>query len=170
MRLSAAVTLYLALSVTAGWAQTEKRQDDPRAISKSPGLKPSSSKLVPQIESPSPRQYTFGSWEFWTNALIPAGGSLNFDSQIDYSSSDTVRVTLRSDNDALSGLLVAAYWAVPQLPFFNSAEVVTGDKFYFTNVGGATFNTYGSQFRLRITNTGSTPVNLSQVLLFTRVI
>ena len=170
MRLSAALTLCLALSVTAGRAQTEKRQDDPRAISKAPGLKPSSSKLAPQIGSPSPQQYTYSGWEFWTNVLIPAGGSLNLDSQIDFSSSDSVRVTVRSEGDPLSGLVLSAYWAVPQLPSFNSAEVATGDKFYYTNVGGATFNTYGSQFRLRITNTGNTPVNLSQVLLFTRLI
>jgi hypothetical protein len=170
MRLSAALALSVALLATAVRAQTEKRPDDSAATSKAPGLKPSSSNAKPRVASPSPQQDTYSGWEFWTNVIIPPGGSLNFDSQMDFSSSDTVRVTLRSENDSLALVVASAYWSVPQLPSFNSAETVTGDTFYYSNVGGATFNCYGSQFRLHITNNGSAPVTLSQVLMFTRLI
>lgn len=170
MRLTAALALSVALLATAVRAQTEKRADDSAATTKTPGLKPSSAKATPRLVSPSPQQDTYSSWEFWTNVIIPPGGSVNFDSQMDYSSSDTVRVTFRSENDSLTFMVASAYWSVPQLPLFNSAETVTGDTFYYSNVGGASFQCYGNQFRLRITNNGSAPVTLSQVLMFTRLI
>jgi hypothetical protein len=62
-----------------------------------------------------------------------------------------------------------AYWTVPQALYWNVADVVRGGTFAYTNVGGAVFNTYGSQLRLRLTNTGNATMYLSQVVIFTRV-
>jgi len=64
-------------------------------------------------------------------------------------------VSIRSYNPDLRDIVMDAYWAVPQAEFYNVAEVVSGDTFPYRNVDGATFTTYGNQFRLRVTNTGT---------------
>jgi hypothetical protein len=46
---------------------------------------------------------------------------------------------------------------------------VRGESLAYTNVGGAIFKTYGNQFRLRLTNTGSSTMYLTQVVVFMRV-
>jgi hypothetical protein len=64
---------------------------------------------------------------------------------------------------------MSAYWGVPQLPLYAAADVIGGTSFPYSNAGGATFNTYGSQFRLQVTNNGANPITLTQVLIFSRV-
>ena len=64
---------------------------------------------------------------------------------------------------------MSAYWGVPQLPLYAVADVIGGTSFPYSNLGGATFNTYGSQFRLQVTNNGANPITLTQVLVFARV-
>lgn len=163
-RFSIAIALCIVMLVPAGWAQTAKAADNSQAAAKPEGLKPAPSKVGPRLSS-SP-QISSSSWEYWTNVSIPAGGAVNLDSQLDFSTADTVRVTIRSANGDLSGLTCAAYWTVPQLQDYNAADVVTGDSFYFANVGGVTFVTYGNQFRLRLVNNGTTTINLTNVLLY----
>jgi hypothetical protein len=156
----------------AGWSQSSKPADDADAAkmdlakgtaSPKPDRRPS--RAGPRTLSSS---YASSLWEYWVNLTIPAGSSLDLDSDLDFSYSDNVRVTIRSsDSGDLSDVVLDAYWTVPQAPFFNLADVVKGDTFYYRNVGGATFNTYGSRFRLRIINNGATAVTLRQVLMFT---
>ncbi len=110
--------------------------------------------------------YSSALWEYWVNLMIPAGSSLDLDADLDFSYSENVRVTVRSDGGSLADVALAAYWTMPQAPFFSVADVVRGDTFYYRNVGGATFNTYGSWFRLRIINNGASAVTLRQVLMF----
>jgi hypothetical protein len=58
---------------------------------------------------------------------------------------------------------------VPQLSLYAVADVIGGTSFPHSNLGGATFNTYGSRFRLQVTNNGANPITLTQVLVFARV-
>jgi hypothetical protein len=64
---------------------------------------------------------------------------------------------------------MSAYLAVPQLSLYGAADVIAGTSFPYSNAGGATFNTYGSQFRLPVSNNGANPITLTRVLVFSRV-
>jgi hypothetical protein len=117
-----------------------------------------------------PRSYgSYGDWAVWRDITITPGQSVHLDSDMDFSASDTARVSIRSHYSDLPNLEMNAYWTVPQALYWNVADVVRGGTFAYTNVGGAVFNTYGSQLRLRLTNTGSATMYLSQVVIFTRV-
>lgn len=118
----------------------------------------------------SPRATGSSDWELWRNLTIGPGQSVTLHSDLDFSTAGTARVSFRSRNNDLPDLRMDAYWAVPQAEFFNVAEVVTGQNFPYRNVGGVTFTTYGSQFRLRLTNTGGTTIFLSQIIIFSWVL
>ncbi len=171
MRSFPSMVLGVALLGAAGWSQSSKPADDAEAAKADLAKSPSS----PKPDQRSPRLtasrisnsfYSSSLWEYWVNLTIPAGGSLDLDSDIDFSYSENVRVTVRSDFGNLAEVTLGAYWTVPPAPFFNVADVVNGNTFYYRNVGGATFNTYGNWFRLRITNNGGSAVTLRQVLMF----
>ncbi len=173
MRSFPSVVVGVVLLGAAGWSQSAKSADDgeaavkavlPKGISSAPedrhASQPGPRTLAPSYSSPL--------WEYWVNVTIAAGSSLDLNSAMDFSYADSVRVTVRCSDGSLADVVLGAYWSVPRAPLFNVADVVRGDTFYYRNVGGATFNTYGSQFRLRIINNGVTGITLSQVLLFAR--
>lgn len=118
----------------------------------------------------SPRAAGASDWELWRNLTIGPGQSITLHSDMDFSTAGTARISMRSRNNDLPDVRLDAYWSVPQAEFFNVAEVASGSDFPYRNVGGATFTTYGSQFRLRVTNTGSTNIFLSQVIIFSWVL
>jgi|SRR5947209_6333151 len=150
-------------------AQTPKAAVDPAATAKT-GVAAASPSNARPLRS-SPRQDSFSSGEFWTGVIIPPGGSINFDSSLDYSSSDSVRVTVLSANgDDLSEMVASAFWSIPALRFFNAAEVVTGEGSFYSDARFASFKVYGSEFRLRLTNRGAFPITLAQILIYTRAI
>jgi hypothetical protein len=175
MRSFSSIVLCVVLLGAAGWSQSSKSADDAEAALKTDlakgtsSMKPDRHSSLPDSRTLVP-SYSSSLWEYWVNLTIPAGGSLDLDSAMDFSYSDSVRVTVRCGNGSLADLVLSAYWSVPLAPLFNVADVVKGDTFYYRNVGGATFNTYGSQFRLRIINNGVTGVTLSQVLMFARIL
>ncbi len=172
MRSLASVVFSVILVGAAGWSQSWKPADDAEGAKTDRGKSTSSPRPDRRSNLTGSRtlnsSYSPALWEYWVNLTIPAGGSLDLDSDIDFAYSDSVRVTVRSGIGNLADVVLNAYWSVPFAPLFNVADVVRGDTFYYRNVGGATFNTYGSQFRLRIINNGVTAVTLSQVLLFAR--
>ena len=166
--------LLLAISLASGAAtgadayrKAPKTHDEETASVRSTASTPAVSRLPPRAGDSS--RTTNSQWEYWTNVTIAAGSSVNLDSQIDYSTTDTVRMTIRSAGSDLANVIVSAYWAIPQVSWYGVADVVAGSTFPYTDAGGATFNAYGSEFRLRVTNNGSESIRLSQVLLFTRV-
>jgi hypothetical protein len=170
MRSSVSVLSAAVLLCAAGWSQTPKPVDD--AETAQTGFKPASSPKADRrsnvaVSRSLGSSYASSLWEYWVNQVIPAGGSLDLDSEIDFSSSETARVTVRSDSANLGDIALAAYWTVPTAPYFNIADVVKGSGSYYRNAFGATFNTYGSRFRLRILNNGSSAVTLRQVLIST---
>src|SRR5262245_51147668 len=168
MRSFTSIVLSVIFLGAAGWSQSSKPADDADAAKTD--LTKGTSNPKDRRSSQAPRtlnsSYSSSLWEYWINLTIPAGGSVDLDSDINFSYSENVRVTIRSDSGNLADVVLAAYWTVPQAPFFNVAEVVKGDTFYYRNAGGATFNTYGSRFRLRIINNGDSAVTLRQVLIF----
>jgi hypothetical protein len=167
MRYLTIAGLLLALALPSR-AQKPKTVDSEAASIKSTAASPAVSKVQPRAQTSSP-QDSFNQWEFWNNITIPAGAAINLDSQLDYSTTDTVRVTFRSAGADLGNLVVSAYWAIPQVDLFGVAEVVAGNSFPYLNAGGATFNTYGSILRVQVKNTGNAPMVLAQVLAFARV-
>jgi hypothetical protein len=167
MRPLTSIWLGVVLFGAAGWSQSSKPSDDPPAATTEAANRPSGHgtpagprAVTASLSSPN--------WEYWVNLTLPAGGWLDLDSAIEFSYSDNVRVTVRCSDGSLTNVELAAYWTVPRAPLFNVADVVRGDSFYYWNVGGATFRTYGTRFRLRIINNGFTGITLSQVLLFVR--
>ncbi len=66
----------------------------------------------------------------------------------------------------MNNLQLESYWSVPTADLYNATEAMDGSTFVFGNVGGAQFCVYGNQFRLVLTNTGSSTIDLMQVMLF----
>lgn len=161
-----AAAAVLAVLASAGFAQTAA-DDAPEAEKPSKGVY---LKAQARVKSAEPRSsYSYGDWEVWRDITIAPGQSVNLESDMSFVATDTARVTIRSRNSDLPNIVMNAYWAVPQALYWSVADVVIGERLAYTNVGGAVFNTYGSQFRLRLTNTGSATMYLSQVVIFTRV-
>jgi hypothetical protein len=163
------LTLNLLLAPLLSFAQPTTVAENGAVIIKSDGAAPSRSSVRPAQNSSGVDSYS--PWEFWNNVTIPPGGSVNLDSSLDYSSSNSAKVTVLSANGAnLGDLVLSAFWAVPTLRFFNAADVFTGEGSYYADARAFTFPIYGSQFRLRLTNHGTSPVTLAQVLIFTRAL
>ena len=175
MRSFSSIVLGVVLLSAAGWSQSSKSDDNAEAALKT-DLAKSTLSPTPDRHSSLPGSrtlmpsYSSSLWNYWVNLTIPAGGYLDLDPAMDFSYTDSVRVTVRCSNGSLADVVLGAYWSVPLAPLFNVADVVKGDIFPYRNVGGAIFNTYGSQFRLRIINNGVTGITLSQVLMFARIL
>ena len=108
--------------------------------------------------------------ETFTSLTIDPGASLTVDSAMDYSTSDVVRVSLRSMSGDLSPLQMLAYWSDPLLGFYNATQAIDGSTFVNANSGGGQFVVYGPQFRLVLTNTGTTTINLDQLMIFAPIV
>ena len=170
MRCSRSLVFAGVLLGATGWSQTPKPVDDAEtartALIAPPSIPKPERRSGTTMSGSLRSSYSSSIWEYWVNQIIPAGGSLDLDSEIDFSCSENVRVTVRSDVANLGTVALAAYWTVPTAPYFNVADVVKGDTSYYRNAFGATFNTYGSRFRLRILNNGGSAVTLRQVLIY----
>ncbi len=153
MFVTAALT---ALLVPAGFAQKQssKTADDGSHAAKTGASKAATSGEV------------HGRSEVFSNVTIGPGQSAVLDSGLDYTYVELVRVSVRSANADLSSLQFVAYWSVPGAEFYNATQAIEWSTFIYGNTGGAQFSVYGSQFRLVLKNTGSSTVNLLQVLLF----
>src|SRR5579871_6231713 len=114
----------------------------------------------------SPAALSFSNSEVFTNYTIQPGGTLTLDSALDYSSSDSVSVTVRSADSDLGNVNLLSYWSTPNSVSYDLVEAASGAKFYFSNVGGAKFNVFGNNFRLILQNTGSAPVSIVQVVIY----
>ena len=156
--------LLPVLLACPAFSQSPQAADDQTAFTRSGGASAPASKVRP---SRNRSQDSSSQWEYWTNVTIAANSYINLDSQLDYSTIGTVRITIRSTGSNLNNLSVAALWAIPEVPYYGVADLVAGRNFVYSNAGGATLNTYGSQFRLQVINNGSTAVTRSQILLYT---
>ena len=168
-----ALLWLLAIPSVAQIARPESPRRAPKAedasaaaeSAKSPAAKPQ-----PRI-GPAPEvAVSFAKWRVWQNVTIDPGQSIFLDSNLDFSLSDAARVSIRSEFTNLPDIEISAYWSVPEADFYNVADVVSGSELAYTNVGGAIFPAYGSQFRLRLTNTGYTTIHLFQVIVFARML
>jgi len=150
----------VALLVPAGFAQKQSRKT---AENRSHAVKAANRAAG---KTARPRDMPNGSSEVFTDLTIGPGQSINIDSGLDYANTDIVRVSIRSANADLNNLQLESYWSVPTADLYNATEAMDGSTFVFGNVGGAQFCVYGNQFRLVLTNTGSSTINLMQVMLF----
>ena len=156
--------LFFAL-FSAGIAQAPKT-DDGMASARAGNASGPASRVKSRASDLSPDN--FSQWEYWTNVTIPARGFVNLDSQLDFSTTSAVRMTIRTAEADMPNVVLNAYWAIPQVPYFGIADVIEGRRFPYSNAGGATLNPYGSQFRLQVVNNGPNPITVTQVLLFMR--
>jgi hypothetical protein len=114
-----------------------------------------------------------GNSEVFQNIVIAAGKSVSISSTLDYSAASSVAVTLQcitcttlATSLTGSGLVLQASWSVPNAGSFAVAENKAAATFPYWDGGAALFNTYGSQFRLILQNTGSGTIAIQQVTLF----
>jgi hypothetical protein len=119
------------------------------------------------IKSPIRAAITFANWEYYTNMTIPANGSIFLDSGTDYSSANTLQITVRSTGSDIASLAIAPTWSVPGAPSYNVGTVAVGSDFFFNNTGGASFAVAGKQLRTFLYNTGPTTMTLSSVIVYT---
>jgi hypothetical protein len=113
--------------------------------------------------------------EVFENVVIAAGKTVSLPSALDYSSANTVAVTVlciicSSAATALgtAGLVLQARWTVPDAQSFVTAESKAATAFTYSDSGGAVFNVYGPQFRLALQNKGTQTIALQQVTIFRR--
>jgi hypothetical protein len=116
-----------------------------------------------------------GNSEVFQNIVIAAGRNATINSTLDYSSANTVAVTVlcaicttAATSLGTSGLVLQASWLVPNASSYAVAENKAATTFPYWDAGAALFNTYGSQFRLILQNTGTQTVAIQQVTLFRR--
>lgn len=167
------LTACLAALVPGSFAQNARTADvseEAMTAVRSPDGLTGKARPLPRIATPAPRSEAYADWEVWRNIAIAPGQSVNLDSDMYFSTADSARVSVRSRNADLPAMVMNAYWAVPQAEFYNATDVVSGDTFAYNNTGGTTFPTYGTRFRLRLTNTGTSTMFLSQVVVFARVL
>ncbi|MBZ5580456.1 MAG: hypothetical protein LAP40_28210 [Acidobacteriia bacterium] len=113
--------------------------------------------------------------EVFQNVVIAAGKTVSLDSALDYSTSNTVAVTVQcivctSATTALgaSGLILQARWMAPNTQFYVATENKAASAFPYWDAGGAIFSVYGPQFRLTLQNSGSQPIAIQQITLLRR--
>jgi hypothetical protein len=113
--------------------------------------------------------------EVFRDLFIPAGKSIPLESELDYSSAATVAVTVyclictsAPSSLANSGLVLVAFWSVPDTETYTAAENKSSGSFPYWDAGAAIFQVYGSRFRLVLQNTGKQAVALQQVTVFRR--
>jgi hypothetical protein len=113
--------------------------------------------------------------EVFENLVIATGKTVTLDSGLDYSSSDTVAVSVlciicSTANTTLgnSGLVLQARWTVPDAGAYVTTENRLATAFPYSDSGGAVFNVYGPQFRLVLQNRGTQTIALQQVTIFHR--
>jgi hypothetical protein len=113
--------------------------------------------------------------EVFEDIVIGAGKTVSLASGLDYSSANTVAVTVlciicSSAQTALgnAGLVLQARWTVPDAQSFVTAESKATTAFTYSDSGGAVFNVYGPQFRLALQNKGTQTIALQQVTIFRR--
>lgn len=183
------LTVLLILTSSAAYGQTvkttsvpdlkiaDKKAADPQPRLEAAVARPGSTRFAPSSTSPATNAATNGSipatsakYEYYSNVVIPAGQTVNLDSSLDYSSSDTIRVTVRSTNTDLPALLGTSYFTVPNANEYLTQEAFLGSDFFYSNSGGATFQVCGPQFRLALRNTGTATMTLSSVLIYTHVL
>ena len=174
-RFFAAVTVA-ALLAASGFAQSKKLPaPDASASLKSNPNAASTAKEKPRTATATPRLSSIN-YEIYTNVSVPAGGYWKVDSHLDFSSCDTIRVTVLSNNNDLtnntstqSGLALAAMWSVPESNYWVNGEVIfANESFTFPNGGGALFNTYGNELELQLWNLNTTAMSLPQVMIVGR--
>jgi hypothetical protein len=113
--------------------------------------------------------------EVFEGLVIAAGKTITLDSALDYSSSDTVAVSVlciicstASTSLGNSGLVLQARWTVPDAGAYVTTENRLATAFPYSDSGGAVFNVYGPQFRLVLQNRGTQTIALQQVTIFRR--
>ena len=113
--------------------------------------------------------------EVFEDVVIGAGKTVSLSSALDYSSNNTVAVTVlciicssAATSLGNSGLVLQARWTVPDAQSFVTAESKAATAFTYSDSGGAVFNVYGPQFRLALQNKGTQTIALQQVTIFRR--
>jgi hypothetical protein len=107
--------------------------------------------------------------------VIAGGKTVSLYSDLDYSSANTVAVTVSciicssaATSLGNSGLVLQSRWTVADAQSFVTAESKAATAFTYSDSGGAIFNVYGPQFRLALQNKGTQTIALQQVTVFRR--
>jgi hypothetical protein len=136
---------------------------------------PETYRLPVRSAAKSPEVAATGGSEVFQDLVIPAGNNVFVDSTLDYSTANTVAVTIQCivcssavTSLGASGLLLQARWSVPNASTYVTTENKTATAFPYWDAGGAMFNVYGSRFRLSLQNKGSQTIAIQQLTVFRR--
>ena len=123
-----------------------------------------------QASKATPRAaQSVSNWQVWSEVTIPAGQTVNFDSSINFGSSEDVRITIRAQSGSdMKDMLFYPYWSNPDAQFWNISQLIKGSEFTFANAGGFVSQTFGSQFRLAVFNNGSAAITLRELVIHSR--
>jgi len=148
-------------------------QDRPRATEKSTEAHDflSAAPVKSSDETTTPSEFS----DVFRNVVVPPGKTISLDSTLDYSSSNTVAVTIQCNVCGLaetslgaSGLVLLARWMVPNAELYVATENKSATGFPYWDAGGAIFSVYGSQFRLTLQNRGTEAIKIQQLTMFRR--
>jgi hypothetical protein len=113
--------------------------------------------------------------EVFQSIVVAPGKRVSLDSTLDYSSVNTVAVTIQCivctsavTSLGTSGLVLQALWLVPNAELYVATENKAATAFPYWDAGGAVFNVYGSQFRLTLQNKGTETITIQQLTMFRR--
>ena len=113
-------------------------------------------------------------YEVFEDIVIAAGKTVYMDSTLDYTSTNSVAVTVlciicssAATSLANSGLVLQARWSNPEASYV-TAENKAATSFTYLDSGGAIFNVYGPQFRFALQNKGTQTIAIQQVTIFRR--
>ena len=100
-----------------------------------------------------------------TNFTIQSGTCVRADSAIDYVSSNTVSITLLSNNGTdMSATRIIPFFAVADGSYYvSTGTIISAANFYYFDGGGATVPVQGRFLRIRICNDASYDINYAQL-------
>jgi len=174
----AAAALLASYSICMSLA--EDRPDHRSTVERQNAVTETSAETVDRLVTPTAKASgstvaATGTSEVFRDIFIVSGKSVTLDSALDYSSANTVAVTVlcticgsAATSLGSSGLVLQPLWSVPDAETYVTTENKAATAFLFWDVGGALFNVYGTRFRLTLQNKGTRPISIRQATIFRR--
>ena len=154
--LSAVAVLFVgaALCCTAEQATDQKKQGHDFET------------LLKSRVSPIKASISYANWTYFTSVTIPANGYIYLDTNIDFSSSTEVSISVLSANPDVVNLIIAPHWTSNGVPYFMPSTTASGNSFDFSDSGAAYFTVSGSQLRVFFYNRSSATMTYKAVYIY----
>jgi hypothetical protein len=131
---------------------------------------------VSQISAPVRREATMkrnatdgslSTFQVWYGLTIPAGQTLNLASDQDWTGTTTVAIAIECPPSmSIKNTQIFVWWGMSIANNLVSTDAIFGSNLTYTNMGGTTVATYGSQLKLQVRNAGTTDLACDQVTAY----